>query len=70
MSIITNTSTIPADFLSDGEAVLEAIMAGRKPDPGLAERVRLRAGRISEEIHRKHGVLDIGTTAIRELRDQ
>lgn len=66
----TNSGTIPTDVLADGEALLEAAMAGRKPDPELARRVRERAGKITEDMRKKHGVLDIGTKAIRELRDQ
>lgn len=61
---------IPADILSDGEAIIEAVMAGKKPDPSLVERVRERASKITEEVRRKHGVLEIGAKAIRELRDQ
>lgn len=63
------TGPIPVDVLADGEAVIEAIMAGRKPDADVARRVRERAKRVTEETRRKHGVLDIGAPAIRELRD-
>ena len=60
---------IPLDVLADGEAIVEAVLAGKKPDPLIARRVRERAAKITEEIRRKHGVLDIGSKAIRELRD-
>jgi hypothetical protein len=63
------TTGIPPEILADGEAVIAAIMAGQKPDSELARRVRERAERVTEEIYRKYGVLDIGTPAIRELRD-
>ncbi|MES2788465.1 MAG: hypothetical protein V4719_02515 [Planctomycetota bacterium] len=66
----TNTGAIPSNILADGEALLEAVMAGRKPDPELARRVRERAGKITEDIRQKHGVLNIGTKLIREFRDQ
>ena len=45
-------------------------MAGKKPDPAVAQRVRERANKITEEVRRKYGVLDIGANAIRELRDR
>ena len=60
---------IPADVFAQGEALVEAVMAGRKPDPSLAQAVRERAAKVTEAIRQKHGVLDIGTQAIRELRD-
>lgn len=66
----THSDTIPTEILADGEAVLDAVLAGRKPDPELAHRVRERAERITEDIRKKHGILDIGTKTIRELRDQ
>ena len=63
------TGLIPPDILADGEAILEAVVAGRKPDAELAHRVRERAAKITEDIRKKYGILDIGTQAIRELRD-
>ena len=66
----TSTGPIAPDVFADGEAVIEAIAAGRKPDPELARRVRERAATITEEIRQQHGVLDIGVPAIREFRDR
>ena len=66
----TSTGPIAPDVFSDGEALIDAIMAGRKPDPDLVRRVRERAATITEEIRQKHGVLDIGVPAIREFRDR
>lgn len=71
MSIkMASTGTIAPDVFADGEAVIEAIIAGRKLDPELARRVRERAATITEEIRQTHGVLDIGVPAIREFRDR
>jgi hypothetical protein len=69
MATELKTTGIPVDVLADGEAVIESIMTGKKLDPEIARRVRERAAEITERIHREHGVLDIGTPAIRELRD-
>ena len=40
-----------------------------KADPAVLQRIREDAERVREEVLRKHGVLDIGVPAIRELRD-
>jgi hypothetical protein len=60
---------IPPDVLADGEAIIEAVMAGRKPDPEVARRVHARAEKVRRQIFEQHGLLDIGVPAIRELRD-
>jgi hypothetical protein len=69
MSTTLNPGPIPSDVLADGEAIVAAITGGKKPDPALARKVRDRARRITEDIRRNHGVLDIGAKAIRDLRD-
>jgi hypothetical protein len=63
------SQSIPSDLLADGEAVVAAILAGKKPSADLAQRVRTRAAKITADTKAKHGVLQIGTAAIRELRD-
>ena len=72
MDITTATgieSTIPADVLADFEAVMQAVAAGKRPDPELFRRVRERADKSREEIFRKNGLLDIAVPYIRALRD-
>jgi hypothetical protein len=65
-----STGPIAPDVFADGEAVIEAIAARRKPDPDLVRRVRERAAKLTEEIRQKYGTLDIGVPAIREFRDR
>ncbi|MFN0053928.1 MAG: hypothetical protein ACKV0T_17250 [Planctomycetales bacterium] len=65
-----STGPIAHNVFADGEAIIEARLAGRQPDPVLVRRVRERAAKITEEIRQKHGVLDIGVPAIREFRDR
>lgn len=60
---------IPPDLLADTQAVIDHIVSGKFLDPEVARRVRERAERIRGEIRQKHGILDIGVPAIRELRD-
>jgi hypothetical protein len=50
------------------EAVRHA--ATGEGDPEVLRRIHEEANRIREEIRRKHGVLDIGVPAIRELRGE
>jgi hypothetical protein len=71
---IVSTETTNLDFASveviaDSEAVVDHIVSGKPLDPEVVRRVRERAAKITEEIRRTHGVLDIGVAAIRELRD-
>lgn len=68
MSTTQAENPIPAELAADTEAIL-AHLAGAVLDPDVARRVRERGERIREEVFRKHGLLDIGVPAIRELRD-
>ena len=71
MSIDTaSTGPIAPDVFADGEAVIEAITAGRRPAPDILRRVHERAAKITDEIRQKHGALNIGVPAIREFRDR
>ena len=68
-----NTTSIPPgiapEVLADGDEIINAIMDGRKPDAEVARRVHEPAEKIRSQIFEKHGLLDIGVPAIRELRD-
>jgi hypothetical protein len=60
---------MPPELWADTETVLEHLASGRPLAPDVARRIRERGERIREETFRKHGILDIGSSAIRELRD-
>jgi hypothetical protein len=60
---------VPADVLADLEEAANCAANGRTPSPEFVHRIALEAERIREEVKRKHGILDIGVPAIRELRD-
>jgi hypothetical protein len=62
------TLGIAPDLAADDEAIIEHLTAGTPIDPDVPRRVRERAERITEEVRQKHGVLDIGVPAIREVR--
>jgi hypothetical protein len=60
---------IPADVLTELEYAAQLAATGQK-DPVFAWRIADEAARIREGVNRKHGLLDIGVAAIRELRDK
>lgn len=59
---------IPPELLAEMEEAARVAMSPFR-DPEVMRRACESMDRISEEIYRKHGVLDIGVPAIRELRD-
>ena len=69
MAATDNNRVIPPNLLADTQAIIEHIVSGKLLDPEITRRVRERAERITAEIRKTHGVLDIGVSAIRELRD-
>jgi hypothetical protein len=60
---------IPADVMTELQQAAERAMRGIR-DPELMKKAAERMDRMSEEIRRKHGILDIGVPAIRELRGE
>lgn len=61
---------IPPEIMADAQAVADHV-AKREPVPAeLARRVRERAEEARQEVFEKHGILDIGVPAIRELRNR
>ncbi len=62
-------TSLPPELAADTEAVIAALTAGKPLDPAVRRRVQERGDKIRDEIHRRHGVLDIGVAAIRALRD-
>jgi hypothetical protein len=69
MATPESNRVIPPDLLADTQAVIDHLVSAKLLDPEISRRIRERADRIREEIRQKHGVLDIGVPAIRELRD-
>lgn len=65
----TGTNTIPPDLMAELVEVARRAAAGIR-DPEAMRRACERMDRVSEEIFRDHGILDIGVPAIRQLRDE
>jgi hypothetical protein len=59
---------IPPNVMAELEYAAQLAASGRK-DPAFAGRIAEEAARIREEVKRECGLLDIGVSAIRELRD-
>ena len=68
MKSIDENTLLPPEVMADLEYAAQLAATGRQ-DPKFARRIREEADRVRKEILRRHGVLDIGVPAIRELRD-
>ena len=64
----TDQSGIPAEVMAELRQAAERAAKGGR-DPEEMRKACDRMDRTSEEILQKHGILDIGVPAIRELRD-
>jgi hypothetical protein len=63
------TTDHPSHARTDLEYAIHLIMTGQK-DPAFAARVQAETEKITEEIQRKHGILNIAVDLIREARDE
>ncbi len=59
----------PPSARTDLEYAIHLIITGEK-DPVFAARIQAETRKITEEIQRKHGVLNIAVDLIRETRDE
>jgi hypothetical protein len=59
---------IPSDLMAELQRAAERAAKGVR-DPEAMRQACERMDRISEQIRKRHGVLDIGTPAIRALRE-
>ncbi len=66
--IVNPNEPIPPEILEELQAAAERAAQGGR-DLDAARRACQRMDQRGEEIRQKHGVLDIGVPAIRELRD-
>jgi hypothetical protein len=61
-------SKIPSEIMAELQKAADDAVRGIR-DVELARKACEEMDRISDEIRQKHGILDIGVPAIRELRD-
>jgi hypothetical protein len=55
---------------ADEEAVNEHVLTGKALDPEVYRRVRARAEKITAELRRKYGDMNLSADLIREVRDE
>ena len=60
----------PAQSQADEAAVADHLLAGRPLDPEIYCRVRARAERITAELRRRHGEMNLAVDLIRDARDE
>jgi hypothetical protein len=65
-----NTAGTDPNVLADLDAVLKHIAAGTAVDPALDRRVQERAERLTEELRRRCGELNVAVDLVRETRDE
>lgn len=69
MRTTTTDRVIPPEVMAELEEAARLALAGVR-DPEAMDRASARMDRMRDEVRRKHGILDIGVPAIRELRDE
>jgi hypothetical protein len=69
MDTAGTTPGLPSDLQADTDALMAHLTSGQPLDPEVACRIHERAARITEEVRRKHGTLNIAVDLIREARD-
>lgn len=69
MSINLASTTDPIEF-ADSQAVIEHLLHGTPLDPEVDRRVHERAARITDELRRKFGTLDIAVDLVRQVREE
>lgn len=63
-------STTDLVELADSQAVIEHLLHGTPLDPEVERRVHERAARITDELRRKYGTLDIAVDLVRQVREE
>jgi hypothetical protein len=63
----TKSAPVPTPE-ADAQAVFDRLVSGRPLDPETYRRVRERAERITEQLRRQHGEMEIAVDLIREVR--
>ena len=69
MKTIEKSAALP-EVLADLETVLKHVTSGTPVEPQLVHRVRIRSERMTEELRRQYGELDVAVDLIREVRDE
>ena len=65
----TKEDLLTTEAAADAQAVIEHALTGKLLDPAIAQRVRARSERATEELRRRFGKLDSAVALVREVRD-
>lgn len=69
MSIDVDSTVDPVE-LADSQAIIEHLLHGTPLDPEVDRRVHDRAAKITDELRRMHGTVDIAVDLVRQVRDE
>jgi hypothetical protein len=69
-TIETHASRLSPELQEDTDALMAHLTTGRPLEPRIASRIRERGEQIREMLFKEHGLLDLGTPAIRESREE
>ncbi len=71
---MTTTETIifclSPDLKAAIQTIADQVALGKPLDPELVRRIQQESQHIQDDLREKHGILDIGVPAIRELRGE
>ena len=70
MSTELKIGDVDAGGAADLDAVLKNVIAGTPMDAVLSRRIQERSERMTEELRRKYGELNVAVDLIREVRDE
>ncbi len=70
MSAELKTTGPDPQIAADLDAVLKHVVAGTAADAVLSRRVQERSERMTEELRRQYGELDVAVALVREIRDE
>jgi hypothetical protein len=69
MSTKTRESETPPEVIEDQAAVMKRLIDGTPIDPEVSRRIDQRADRITDELRRKYGAIDV-VELLRDARDE
>ena len=66
----TDEDSLISEETADRQAVMDRLITGKPLNPEVARRIRARAQKITDELRRQHGEMNIAVDLIREIRDE
>ena len=63
-------TAVPPEVAADGDAIVESLVTDKPLDTETRDRIRERGRRLTEELRKKYGEMNIAVDLIRESRDE